>query len=461
MKYDLAILGGGPGGYFAAIRAAQLGKKVCLIDKDRLGGICLNWGCIPTKTLLKNAEVYNYIKNSTEYGISVKNISVDFKKNVKRSRDVSYRLSKGIEYLIKKNKIVHIIGKGRLRNNSQILVESEEKSETIDAEFIFIATGAHPKSFPGLDFDSNRIISSKEAMLMQSIPKKIIIIGSGAIGCEFSYYFNEFGSEVHLMEAEKNILPLEDNDISLELEKNFKNSNIFIYKHCKVLKIESFKSRVKVYYIKKNKEEILEGDYALLSIGVTGNIKNIGLKKLGIKIESGAIKINEFNQTSIPNIYAIGDVSGPPWLAHVASAQGNVAVEHAFNKNAQPIDYTIIPGCTYCQPQVASIGLSEDDAIIKGYDIRVGKYSFKSNGKAMAYGHNNGFVKLIFDNKYGELIGAHIIGRDATELIAELSLAKALEATWENIAFGAHAHPTFSEAIMEAALDAFGIGVHQ
>jgi dihydrolipoamide dehydrogenase len=461
LEFDLAIIGGGPGGYLAAIKAAQKGKNVCLIDKDRLGGVCLNWGCIPTKALIKNAEVYNYVKNSEKYGINIKDISVDFKKNIKRSRNVSDRLSKGIQYLIKKNNITHIQGKGILKSENQILVESQKKSILVNANYIILAMGARPKSFPGLEFDYKRIISSKEAMVLDSVPKKIIIIGSGAIGCEFSYYFNEFGSEVHLIEAKTNILPVEDVDVSKELEREFRKSGIFVYKNSNVIKIESLKTKVKVHLSKKDKVRILEADYALLAIGVTGNIENSGIENIGIISENGSIKVNKYNQTNIPNIYAIGDVSGPPWLAHVASAQGVVSVEHAFEDNAETIDYNNIPGCTYTQPQVGSIGLTERIALSKGFKIKVGKYSFRSNGKAMAVGHNDGFIKLIFDEKYGELLGAHIIGSEATELIGQLSMAKALESTWEDLAFGVFAHPTFSEAIMEAALDAYDIGIHQ
>jgi len=461
LEFDLAIIGGGPGGYLAAIKAAQKGKNVCLIDKDRLGGVCLNWGCIPTKALIKNAEVYNYVKNSEKYGINIKDISVDFKKNIKRSRNVSDRLSKGIQYLIKKNNITHIQGKGILKSENQILVESQKKSILVKANYIILAMGARPKSFPGLEFDYKRIISSKEAMVLDSVPKKIIIIGSGAIGCEFSYYFNEFGSEVHLIEAKTNILPVEDVEVSKELEREFKKSGIFVYKNSNVIKTESLKTKVKVHLSEKDKVRILEADYALLAIGVTGNIENSGIENIGIICEDGSIKVNKYNQTNIPNIYAIGDVSGPPWLAHVASAQGAVSVEHAFEDIAETIDYNNIPGCTYTQPQVGSIGLTERVALSKGFSIKVGKYSFKSNGKAMAIGHNDGFIKLIFDEKYGELLGAHIIGSEATELIGQLSMAKALESTWEDLAFGVFAHPTFSEAIMEAALDAYDIGIHQ
>jgi dihydrolipoamide dehydrogenase len=461
LRFDLAIIGGGPGGYLAAIKAAQKSKTVCLIDKDKLGGICLNWGCIPTKALIKNAEVYSYIKNADKYGINVKDISIDFEKNIKRSRDVSERLSKGIEYLIKKNKITHIKGRAFLKNKHEIFVESQKKSEMIKADYIILAMGARPKSFPGLEFDYKRIISSKEAMVLKSVPKKIIIIGSGAIGCEFSYYFNEFGSEVHLIETKMDILPIEDEEVSKELEKNFKKSGIVIHKNSNVIKTESLKTKVKVHVTQDDKVCVLEADYALLAIGVKGNIENTGIESLDIKTENDSIKVNKYNQTNIPNIYAIGDVSGAPWLAHVASAQGHVSIEHIFGDNAQSIDYSNIPGCTYTQPQVGSIGLTEQAALSKGYRIKVGRYLFKSNGKAMAIGKNEGFIKLIFNEEYGELLGAHIIGSEATELIGQLSMAKALESTWENLAFGVFAHPTFSEAIMEAALDAFGIGVHQ
>jgi len=460
-KFDLAILGGGPGGYVAAIRGAQLGLKTCVIDQDKLGGICLNWGCIPTKALLKNAEVYHYIKNADTYGINVGKVSVDFKKNIKRSRDVSNRLSKGIEFLIKKNKITHIQGTGKLTSKTSLEVKNKQKTDTIEADKIILATGARPKSFPGMEFDGNRVISFKEAMILDSPPKKMIIIGSGAIGSEFAYYYNEFGTEVHLIEMMDRILPVEDSDVSKEVAKSFKKSGIIISTETKVSKIESLKTKVKVHIEKKGKKEILEGDVALLAVGVTGNIENIGLEELGIITDRGAITINEFNQTNIPNIYAIGDVSGPPWLAHVASAQGHVAADHTAGHSPKPVDYTNIPGCTYCQPQVGSLGMTEAQAKESGHDVRIGKFLFQASGKAMAVGDTTGFVKLVFDGKYGELLGAHIVGSEATELIAELGVAKSLETTWEEIAMTIHAHPTLSEAIMEAALDAFGSAIHQ
>jgi len=459
--YDLAILGGGPGGYVAAIRGAQLGLKTCIIEKDKLGGICLNWGCIPTKALLKNAEVYNTIKNADKYGIKVDKISVDFPANIKRSRDVSNRLSKGIEFLMKKNKITHIHGMGKLTSKTTIETTSNKKKEKVNAKKIIIATGARPRSFPGMEIDGKRVISSKEAMVLDSPPKKMIIIGSGAIGSEFAYYYNEFGTEVHLVEMMDRILPVEDLDVSREVEKSFKKSGIKMLLGTKVSQIDTLKTKVKVHTEKDDKKEILEGDVALLAVGVTGNIENIGLENLGITTDHGAIKINEFNQTNISNIYAIGDVSGPPWLAHLASAQGHVAADHATGRSPKPVDYSNIPGCTYCQPQVGSLGITEAQAKEAGHNVKIGKFSFQASGKAMAAGNTTGFVKLVFDAKYGELLGAHIVGAEATELIAEMGLAKGLEATWEDIAMTVHAHPTLSEAIMEAALDAFGSAIHQ
>ena len=459
-SYDLAVLGSGPGGYVAAIRGAQLGLKTCIIENNALGGICLNWGCIPTKALLKNAEVLHYIKNSEKFGINVENISINFKKNIKRSRDVAKRLSKGIEFLIKKNRIKLYTGYGKLVSNKEIEINDGGKKLLVESKKIILATGARPKTIPGIEF-SDRIISYKKAMTIDRIPKRMVIIGAGAIGCEFAYYFNEFGTEVFLIENEKNILPMEDTDISKEVEKSFENSGIKILTGAKVSNITSLKTKVRVQILKDENQESISGDFALLAVGVSGNIENIGLEGLGISTENGAIQINEYNQTNIPNIYAIGDVSGPPWLAHVASGQGHIAADHAAGHQVKPIQYSNIPGCTYCQPQVGSLGLTEKQAKDKGYDINVGLFSFQGNGKAMAIGDTAGFVKLVFDSEYGELLGAHIVGPDATELINELALAKALETRWEDIAMTIHAHPTLSEAIMESAMDAFGSAIHK
>jgi len=457
-QYNCVVLGGGPGGYVAAIRASQLGLKTAIIEKDKLGGICLNWGCIPTKALLKNAEVLHTIKNSKKYGINVDGFSVDFPANIKRSRQVSERLSKGIGFLMKKNNIEHIVGNGKLIDSNTLLIDDSKK---VTADYIIIATGARPRSFPNMKVDGDRIIGSKQAMLLDKPPKDMIVIGSGAIGSEFAYYYNVFGTKIHLVEMMDRVLPLEDKDVSKVIENSFKKAGMKIYTSTTVSKIEVLKTKVKVYTECNGKNEILEGEKALLAVGVTGNIENIGLKKVGIKSEKGSILINEFNQTNISNIYAIGDVSGPPWLAHVASAQGHVAAEHIASHSTLPVDYSNIPGCTYCQPQVGSIGLTEEQAVEQEFDVKVGKFEFRASGKAMATGDTVGFVKLIFDKKYGELLGAHIVGSEATELIAELGLAKALESTWEELALTIHAHPTLSEAIMEAALDAFTGSIHQ
>ena len=459
--FDIVVLGGGPGGYVSAIRSAQLGNKTAIIDQDRLGGICLNWGCIPTKALLKSAEILHYIKNSRQFGIQVSKYNIDFSQTIKRSRDVSLNLSKGIEFLMKKNKIKHIVGRGMLNSKSEIIVSNGKKEQKVQAKKIIIATGGRAKKFDGIEFDDKNIISSKEAMLVDSPPKKLIIIGAGAIGVEFAYFFNEFGSEVHLIEMMPNILPNEDLEISKELEKLFKKSGINIYTGTKVSNVKKLQKNVKVTLEKGKTSKIINAEKVLVATGICGNIEGIGLEDIGIKTDRGSIVINKFNETSVPNIYAIGDVSGPPWLAHVASAQGHVAAEHASGKKAHPVDYSNVPACTYCQPQVASMGLTEKAAKDEGYKLKVGRFNFRGSGKALAIGSSEGFIKIIFDEKYGELLGCHIIGNDATELIAELTLAKALETTWQEIAITMHAHPTLSEAIMEAAQDAYGQGIHQ
>ena len=459
--FDIVVLGGGPGGYVSAIRSAQLGNKTAIIDQNRLGGVCLNWGCIPTKALLKSAEILHYIKNSKQFGIQVPKYNIDFVQTVKRSRDISLNLSKGIEFLMKKNKIKHIVGRGILNSKSEIIVSNGKKEQKVQAKKIIIATGGRAKKFAEIEFDDKNIISSKEAMVVDSPPKKLIIIGAGAIGAEFAYFFNEFGSDVHLIEMMPNILPNEDLEISKELEKLFKKSGINIYTGTKVSKVKKLQKNIKVTLEKGKTSKIIEAEKVLVAMGVCGNIEGIGLEDIGIKTDCGSIVINEFNETSVPNIYAIGDVSGPPWLAHVASAQGHVAAEHASGKKAHPLDYSNIPACTYCQPQVASMGLTEKAAKDGGYKLKVGRFNFSGSGKALAIGSSEGFIKIIFDEKYGELLGCHIIGNDATELIAELTLAKALETTWQEIAITMHAHPTLSEAIMEAAQDAYGQGIHQ
>jgi len=460
--YDIVIIGGGPGGYVAAIRAAQKGLKTAVVERDALGGICLNWGCIPTKALLKSAEIAHNLKRASEFGFNVPDYSFDFKKIIQRSREVAEMNSKGVSFLFKKNKIEHITGFGKLIDPHTVAVQDNSGKEVkkLSADRIIIATGGRPRSFPGVEFDRKKIISSKEAMLLEAPPKQMIIIGAGAIGVEFAYFYNSFGTEVHLIEMLPHILPVEDAEISAQLERAFKKQGIKLYTDSRVESLKKTTKGVKVKITRREKESEIEGEVALVAIGIQGNVENLGLEELGIQLEKGFIKVNKFYQTSVPDIYAIGDVIGAPWLAHVASHEGIIAVEHMRGVEPRPMDYKNIPGCTYCQPQVASIGLTEEAARKEGYEIRVGKFPFRASGKARAISEVDGMVKLIFDEKYGELLGAHIIGPEATELIAELGIAKTLETTFAEIQNTVHAHPTLSEAIMEAAGDAVGEAIH-
>ena len=459
-QFDIAIIGSGPGGYVAAIRAAQLGLKTAVIERDKIGGVCTNWGCIPTKALLKSAEMFQHFKRSDEFGITFKDLSFDFPKVIKRSRDVALRNSKGVEYLFKKSKIELISGFGRIIGKGKIEVSKDDKaSETIISKHVIIATGARHRSLPGVKIDGKQIISSTEAMLLQQPPKSMIIIGAGAIGVEFGYFYNSFGTKVTIVEMMPNILPIEDKEISKLLESNLKKSGIEILTDNKVESIISGKD-IKVAVTAKDAKKELTGDVVLMAIGVQGNVENIGLESVGVKVENGWIQIDDFGKTNVEGIYAIGDVAGSPWLAHVASKEGIICVENIAGKNPQPIDWNNIPGCTYCQPQVASIGMTEEKVIEQGYKIKVGRFPFTASGKARAIGETDGLVKLIFDSKYGELLGAHILGSDATEMIAELGLAKTLETMSEGIINTIHAHPTLSEAIMEAAENAEGHAIH-
>ena len=460
-KFDLAVLGGGPGGYVAAIRGAQLGLKTCVIDQDKLGGICLNWGCIPTKALLKNAEVYHYIKNADTYGINVGKVSVDFKKNIKRSRDVSNRLSKGIEFLIKKNKITHIQGTGKLTSKTSLEVKNKQKTDTIEADKIILATGARPKSFPGMEFDGNRVISFKEAMILDSPPKKMIIIGSGAIGSEFAYYYNEFGTEVHLIEMMDRILPVEDSDVSKEVAKSFKKSEITISTETKVSKIESLKTKVKVHIEKKGKKEILEGDVALLAVGVTGNIENIGLEEVGVQRNNGFVKVNlDSFQTSVPNIYAAGDiVEGTPQLAHVGFAEGIAAITHIATGEKADINYDAIPYVVYTSPELAEVGINTENAKEKDIKISNAQHSFVGLGRAIIQDQNNGVVRVFYEED-GPIVGASVCGPAAGEVIHELMYMVGWEVLPKEAADFIHAHPTLSEAVGEALMSASGRGLH-
>jgi dihydrolipoamide dehydrogenase len=459
-SFDIAIIGGGPGGYVAAIRASQLGLSAAVIERDRLGGVCLNWGCIPTKALLRNAELYNHFKRAEEWGISFKDLAFDFPKIIKRSRDVALRNSKGIEYLFKKNKIEHLSGFGKLSGNGKIEVAREGKpTEVVLAKHIIIATGARPRSLPGVVIDGKQVISSTEAMILPSVPKTMVIVGAGAIGVEFAYFYNSFGTKVTLLEMLPGILPIEDPEISKLLESSLRKSGIEILTEARVESVKT-KKDVSVTITTKEGQKEFKTDVALMAVGVQGNIENMGLETLGVKIEKGWIQVDDFGRTNVSGVYAIGDVAGSPWLAHVASREGIVCVAAIAGKNPQPIDYENIPSCTYCQPQVASIGMTEERARTDGREIKVGRFPFTASGKARAIGETEGLVKLIFDAKYGELLGAHILGAEATEMIAELGVAKSLEATAAGIFNTVHAHPTLSEAIMEAAEDAYGNAIH-
>ncbi len=458
---DLAVIGGGPGGYVAAIRASQLGMKTAVIERDKLGGVCLNWGCIPTKALLKNAEIYRHFQHAEEWGITAKEVTFDFAKIVARSRKVATINSKGVEYLFKKNKIEHVSGTGSLSGKGRITVSKDGAPvETIEAKHIIVATGARPRTLPNITIDRKQVITSSEAMTLPSLPASMVVIGAGAIGVEFAYFYNAFGTKVTLVEMLPNILPVEDKELSRLLESNFKKNGIDILTETKVESVVPGKGGVKVVVVTKDGKKEIKADIALVAIGVQGNVEGLGLETLGVKVERSWIQVDEFGRTGVEGVYAIGDVAGPPWLAHVASREGIVCVEKIAGKNPQPIDWDNIPGCTYCQPQLASVGMTEEQATAAGYALKIGRFPFSASGKARAIGETDGLVKLIFDAKYGELLGAHILGAEATEMIAELGVAKTLETTVAGLAGTIHAHPTLSEAIMEAAENAYGHAIH-
>jgi dihydrolipoamide dehydrogenase len=462
-EYDVCVIGTGPGGYVAAIRASQLGFKTAVVEKRFLGGVCLNIGCIPTKALLRSAEVFESISHASDYGVEVKEFSANFDGMVKRSRKVATKMSKGVQFLMKANKIDVLNGTGVFKSAKELAVNDEDgkETETVKAKHFIIATGARPRELPNLEIDGKMIIDSERAMQLDKQPEKMVIIGAGAIGCEFAYFYNTIGTEVTLVELQKTLVPVEDQDVGKELGKIYKKKGINVLTESSVEKVEKKGKGVKVSIKTKKGTEEVEADMVLSAVGVTGNIENIGLDKAGVETERGAIKVDTSTyKTSADGIYAIGDVIGAPWLAHKASHEAIVLAELLAGDNPTPVNYNNIPGATYCEPQIASVGLTEQQAKDEGYDIKVGKFPFSASGKATGLGHEEGFVKVIFDEKYGEWLGCHMIGSHVTELIAEAVVARDLETTGHEIINAIHPHPTMSEAVMEAVAEAYGEGVH-
>ncbi len=461
MKYDIIIIGSGPGGYVTAIRASQLGFKVAIVEKENLGGICLNWGCIPTKALLKSAQVYDYLKHVDEYGLSVKEFDKDFDAIIKRSRGVADGMSKGVQFLMKKNKIDVINGFGKIKSGIKVDVTDIDKKVTeYSADHIIIATGARSRELPFLPIDGKKVIGYREAMTLPKQPKSMIIVGSGAIGVEFAYFYNSMGTKVTIVEFLPNVVPLEDEDISKQFARSLKKSKIKVMTNSSVTKVDTSGEGVKATVKTKKGEEILEADIVLSAVGIKSNIENIGLEDVGIVTDKDKILVNDFYQTNLPGYYAIGDVVPGPALAHVASAEGITCVEKIAGLNPESIDYGNIPGCTYASPEIASVGLTENQAKEKGYEIKVGKFPFSASGKASAAGTKEGFVKVIFDAKYGEWLGCHMIGAGVTDMIAEAVLGRKLETTGHEVLKAIHPHPTMSEAVMEAVADAYDEVIH-
>ncbi|NDK56727.1 dihydrolipoyl dehydrogenase [Pontibacter fetidus] len=460
-KYDLVVLGSGPGGYVAAIRASQLGMKVGVIERESLGGICLNWGCIPTKALLKSANVFEYINHAADYGINIGEASVDFTKVIQRSRGVADGMSKGIQFLFRKNKIDAIMGTGKVVAKGKVEVTNAEgKTETVEATNIIIATGARSRELPNLPIDGKKIIGYRQAMALDKMPKSMVVVGSGAIGVEFAYFYNAMGTKVTIVEYMPNIVPVEDEEVSRQLAKSFKKAGINIMTESSVEKVDTSGDLCKVTVKTAKGEEILEAEVVLSAVGIQTNLENIGLEELGIKVDRGRVIVDEYYKTNVDGIFAIGDIVPGPALAHVASAEGIICVEAIAGHHPEPLNYGNIPGCTYCSPEIASVGLTEKAAREQGIEIKVGKFPFSASGKASAAGAKDGFVKVIFDAKYGEFLGAHMIGANVTEMIAEVVVARKLETTGHEIIKSVHPHPTMSEAIMEAAAAAYDEVIH-
>ena len=455
-KYDIIILGSGPGGYVTAIRASQLGFKTAVIEKESLGGVCLNWGCIPTKALLKSAQVFDYLKHAEDYGLSLDNPDKDFTKVVTRSRGIADGMSKGVQFLMKKNKIDVIDGYGKLKPGKKVDVDGTEYS----ADHIIVATGAKSRQLPNLPQDGEKVIGYREAMTLKKQPKSMIVVGSGAIGVEFAHFYNAMGTDVTIVEYLPNLVPLEDEEVSKQFGRSFKKAGIKVMTNASVESVDITGKKIKATVKTKKGEEVLEADIVLSAVGIKSNIENIGLEEVGIMVDRDKIIVNDWYQTNIPGYYAIGDVVPGPALAHVASAEGITCVEKIKGMHVEAIDYGNIPGCTYATPEIASVGYTEKQALEEGYDIKVGKFPFSASGKASAAGTKDGFVKVIFDAKYGEWLGCHMIGAGVTDMIAEAVLGRKLETTGHEVLKTIHPHPTMSEAVMEAVADAYDEVIH-
>ena len=462
MNYDLIVIGSGPGGYVAAIRASQLGMKVGVVERSELGGICLNWGCIPTKALLKSAQVFNYMKHASDYGISVQGeVNPDFEAIVKRSRGVADGMSKGIQFLFKKNKIEVIAGTGKLKKDKTVEVtDADGKKTDYKANHIILATGARSRELPNLKQDGKKIIGYREAMTLPKKPESMVVVGSGAIGSEFAYFYNSIGTQVTLVEFMPKVVPVEDEEVSKQLERSFKKAGMKVMTSAEVQSVDTKGKVCKVTIKSKKGEEVVEAEIVLSAVGIATNLEGLGLEEVGVETEKGKVKVDDFYKTNVDGVYAIGDIVHGPALAHVASHEGILCVEKIAGKHVEPLDYGNIPGCTYTNPEIASVGMTEKAAKEAGYEVKVGKFPYSASGKASAAGSKDGFVKVIFDAKYGEWLGAHLIGDNVTEMIAEVVVARKLETTGEEIIKAVHPHPTMSEAIMEAVAAAYDEVIH-